>query len=359
MGGRNSYASTMNLIVRHFGKIIILLIIVVLLVIRLWPASNESTGSRGLVDQPVRTMIVKTEYLANEVISTGTVRAFESIDIQVEVAGKISEILFSEGSMVSRGELLLKLETGELQAQLRRAISRRDLADRQVKRLNPLMIGGALSKSQFDIATSELEVLQAEIELIQEQLMRREVIAPFDGVIGLRFVSEGSYVAPGTRIATFQNLQNVKIDFSLPERYSFDVRPLQKVNFSITGSSEIFEAVIYAVEPRIEESTRTLLVRAEAANRNRHLRPGAFARVVWQMEATENAILIPSVSLMRDVDSESVFIVQEGKVSRRVVKSGQRFGDRVLIVDGLNAGDEIIVAGIDQVKPDVRVSVLY
>jgi membrane fusion protein (multidrug efflux system) len=350
----------MNLLLRHFGKIIILLIIAVLLVIRLWPALDDAAvrQGRGLAGQPVRTMIVSGESLTNEVISTGTVRAFESIDIQVEVSGKISEIVFSEGAIVSRGESLLKLDTGELQAQLRRAISRRDLADRQVKRLSPLMIGGALSKSQFDMASSELEVLQAEIELIQEQLLRREVIAPFDGVIGLRFVSEGSYVAPGTRIATFQNVQNIKIDFSLPERYSFDVRPRQKVKFSVTGSSEVFEAEIYAVEPRIEEATRTLLVRAEAPNPNGYLRPGAFARVVWQMETSENAILVPSVALMREADRESVFVVKEGKVSRRVVKGGPRFGERVLIVDGLNAGDEIIVAGIDQVKPKVQVSIL-
>ncbi|MCD8482229.1 MAG: efflux RND transporter periplasmic adaptor subunit [Verrucomicrobia bacterium] len=179
--------------------------------------------------------------------------------------------------------------------------------------------------------------------------------APFDGVVGLRFVSEGSYVTPSTRIATFQYTGKMKLDFSLPERFGATVAPGQLVQFTVVGIERTFEASIYAVEPRIDEVTRTLTVRAVLENHDYSLRPGAFARVRWTAEAEQSAIFIPSVALLPATDGDAVFIVRDGVVARRAVVSGPRSAEQIRILSGLNQGDEVIIAGVQQVRPGMLV----
>lgn len=333
-------------------------IVTTLILIRIWPESDSdlqgsSTPQRA---QKVATIIVEPDLYSEEVISTGTLRAFESIDIQVEVSGKLTHIGFTEGSLITKDTVLLQVDDAELQAELRRTQRRRDLAALREQRLAPLVAGGGISGSQYDEAASELAIFEAEIELIREQLARRTVRAPFDGVVGLRFVSEGAYVTPSTQIATFQYIDKMKLDFSLPERFSAEVVPGQKVQFSVVGREDLFDAVIFAVEPQIDEATRSLLVRAEVDNYSAGLRPGAFARVSWFAGRDEPAIFVPAVAVVADQDSDTVFVVTDGKVERRVVESGERSADRIRILKGLSAGEEVVTAGVQQVRPGMTVT---
>jgi membrane fusion protein, multidrug efflux system len=331
----------------------------VLVVVRLWPSTAPTAGGgRSAEPVPVKVTFVRTESLADEVISTGTLRAFESVELQVETAGKLVTVGFAEGTVVKKGTLLLQVDDAELRAELTRAERRRDLALLREQRLAPLVAGGGISESQYDEASSEVAILNADIEAIRQQLSRRAVRAPFDGVVGLRFVSEGAYVTPATRIATLQQLDKLKLDFNLPERYGTVVAAGQRATFSVSGMDTVFEAEIYAVEPRVDETTRTLLVRAWAANPHGNLRPGSFARVTWFPGGTESGILIPSVAVVPGRDGDAVFLVVDGKIVRRRVTSGPRVAGRTRVITGLADGDAVVVAGTQLVRPGTAVRVI-
>lgn len=331
-----------------------------LLAARIWSNSaSEGAGQPRLSrPQPVQTVVVSSSLYTEEVISTGTLRAFESIDLQVEVAGKLIHIGFSEGSLIHEGTLLLKVDDAELQAELVRIERRRDHAKLLERRLAPLVTGGGISASEYDEAVSQLSILEAEIELTRKQIERRSVHAPFEGVVGLRFVSEGAYVTPSTRIASFQSLARMKLEFSLAEKHGSQLTPGQSVEFTVAGRDEIFEAIIYAVEPQIEVTTRTLLVRAEVDNRSGGLRPGAFARVKWIADRDDSAVFIPAVAVVPGLDEDTVFVVEDGKVKSRTVIIGPRSSERVRILSGLSVGEEVVITGAQQVRPGSAVSIL-
>lgn len=245
----------------------------------------------------VRTVVVRPEPLEETVIATGTVRAEESVDLQPEIAGKLLHVHFVEGARVRAGDLLAVINDAELRASLQRAIHRRDLAELKARRITTLIEKGGVPQQDYDIAASELSVLAAEVELIRAQLARTEIRAPFDGIIGLRSVSEGAQVSTATRLATLQDNRRMKVDFSLPEKHAGALAPGSRVAFSVTGSDRSYEAEVYAVEPGLDEATRTRLIRAHAPNPDGTLLPGAFARVTVPVARIPAAVLIPSTAL--------------------------------------------------------------
>lgn len=316
-------------------------------------AKTRGPGSReGL---PVRMVIVEPEPFGESVVVTGTVRADESIDVQAEIAGKLMKIHFQEGATVHAGDLLAVINDAELRASLNRALYRRELAELKAGRIAALIDKGGVPQQEYDIAASELSILRAEVELIQAQLARTEIRAPFDGIIGLRSVSEGAYVTPGTPLARLQAINAVKIDLTLPEKYGARVSVGQTVKFSVAGVVNAGTATIYALEPQIDETTRTILARARAGNPGGHFRPGAFARVTWEAAEFPDALLVPSLAVLSGSGEKTLFVASEGKAVRRVVLTGTRTAGKVHILKGLQAGEHVIVSGLQSLRPGASV----
>lgn len=324
------------------------------------PPIGKTGGGSGGAARPVAPLrvsavVVAPEPFTESVASTGTLRAEEGVELQAETNGKIVRIAFTEGSRVRRGDLLVKLNDADLQATLARASSRRELAKRREARMRELYKDGIANQDEFDAALNDVAVQEAEIALMEAQIAKTEIRAPFDGVVGLRFVSEGAFVSASSRIATLQRLDNLKVDFAIPERYAGKVGQGSPVAFTVAGGDRKYQGEVQASDPRIDPGTRTLLVRAICPNPDGRLLPGTFANVEITLTRTEDAILVPAVAVVSGVTDKNVFVSVGGKAERRVVETGTRTESTVQVLSGLRAGDVVITSGLQQMRAGLPV----
>jgi membrane fusion protein (multidrug efflux system) len=300
---------------------------------------------------------VEPTELTERLSTTGTVRANEEVEIVSEISGKISNIYFEEGSRVAAGQLLLKIDDSELLAERQRALYRVELAERDEARQKRLLEDGVISKETYDVALGELNVLRAELQLIEAQLLKTEIRAPFDGVIGLRWVSPGSYLSSQTRIASLNDLDPVKLDFTVPERYSGLMKEGDEISFSVEGFERTFHGTIYAVEPSIDATTRSLRVRARCPNPDGALVPGAFANVDLVLRSVADALTVPSIAVIPELGGKKVYVYEDGTAQPRSVETGVRSETTVQITNGLEGGDIVIVSGLLQMQPGLPIEI--
>jgi membrane fusion protein (multidrug efflux system) len=350
---------------KKLKPVIISSVILVILLIIFLPKifSSESSNApafspgRMNVEIPVTGHIVAFEKLGNVVYTTGTILANEEVELRSEISGKIIEILFREGGYVNKGDLLIKINDADLQAALRKAESNVKLMEDRESRQKQLAENQMISKEEYESTLNDLEGSRAEYDLIKAQIEKTEIRAPFNGVIGLREVSEGSFVTTTTNIARLQNLSNLKIDFAIPQKYSSLVKIGDELNFKLSGNDFQYKAKIYAVEPKIDPSTRTLRLRAICTTSYRDLYPGAFVNVEVTLKETEQAILIPTVAVVPELKGQSVYVYKGGLVSPRKVEIGLREENRVQVLSGLVEGDTVITSGILQIRPGAKVKI--
>ncbi len=322
--------------------------------------ANRSGGfAKGASVKPtgVNGVIVTTEDFSNAVSVSGTIEANEQVEIRSETSGLIKSINFQEGTSVSKGSLLFKIDDSELQAQYRQALTRQKLANETADRARKLLKSEAISQEEFDNAEAELKSLQAQTQLVGAQLAKTSVRAPFSGRIGLRKVSNGAYVTPTTAIANLVSVNPVKISFAVPEKYSQMIKIGSKITFTIAGTDKVFEGKIYAKEPAVDISTRTLVIKALADNPASYLIPGTFANISFSLQTIKNAMLIPSVAVTPVLNGKQVFVAKNGKAETVRIISDIRTADRVLVSEGLNAGDTVITSGVMAIKPGAAVKV--
>jgi membrane fusion protein (multidrug efflux system) len=345
---------------RGLGIVAALAILVVLAVPKLLELRRASTPSSAAPSQTilqVKVHRVVPERLTERLVTTGTVRANEYVDIVSEISGKISAIHFEEGARVTAGELLLKIDDSELLAERQRAIHRVELAERAEARQKQLLDQGVISSENYDVALGQLNVLRAERQLIEAQLLKTEIRAPFGGVIGLRWVSPGSYLSSQTRIASLHDLDPVKLDFTVPEKYSALLRAGDEIAFAVEGSDRSFPGTIYAVEPSVDATTRSLRVRARCPNSDGALIPGAFANVDLVLRSIPGALTVPSIAVIPELGGKKVFVYEDGKAQARPVETGIRSDTAVQITGGLSEGDLVIFTGIMQLQPGLEVEI--
>lgn len=316
---------------------------------------GKKKGGAGGAPLRVDAVTVVPRPLAETVVSTGTLRADEGVELQAETNGKIVSINFSEGARVSRGDLLLKLNDAELRATLQRAAYRRELAEIKERRLAKLLETRSVNQQDYDVALSELSVQRAEVALVEAQLAKLEIRAPFDGIVGLRFVSEGAFVNATTRVATLQRLDNLKIDFSVPEKYAGRIRAGSPIAFTVAGGEQKWRGEIYAFDPRIDVTTRTVLIRALCPNPEARLLPGAFANVEVVLDQVKDAIVVPAVAVVPGLSEKNVFVISDGKAVRRAVETGLRTESVVHILSGLQPGEIVITSGLQQMRAGLPV----
>ena len=321
------------------------------------PAENQNQSGAGSDPLSVDVHIVEPRIYENKIFTTGTLLANESIDIRSEISGKITELYLEEGREVEAGEVLLKINDSELQAQLEQAEYRIGLAEVREERQQQLLERGGISQEQYDATLNELNVLRSQADLIKAQIEKTEILAPFDGIVGLRYVSNGSYISPNTEIANLQSINPIKIEFSIPERYAGVVEDGSKVIFNVQGQDEDFEASIYAIEPRIESQTRTLRMRALGDNTEGKLLPGAFANLELILEEIDDALMIPTISVIPELQGQKVFVLRNGQVQEQKVTTGIRTESDVQILNGLAPGDSVLTTGLLQVRTGMQVKV--
>ncbi|MBK7500920.1 MAG: efflux RND transporter periplasmic adaptor subunit [Ignavibacteriales bacterium] len=349
---------------KNIKKILIAITILIVLAIVFLPKILSSTKSGAIMPigrpdmvVPVKAHIVSLETLSNSVYTTGTILANEEVELRSEISGKIIKILFKEGSYVNKGDLLIKINDADLQAQLRRAESKVKLSEEKESRQRQLRDGNLISQEEYDNTVGELNVNQADYDLIKAQIDKTEIRAPFGGIVGLRSVSEGSYVTTATVMARLQDFNSIKVDFSIPEKYSTSVKTGDELEFKISGSNRLFQAKVYAIEPKINPGTRTLQIRAICNSSYKELIPGAFANVELNLKQIVDAILIPTVSIVPELKGQKVFLYKNGIVNAQNVEIGIREETRVQIISGLQKGDTVITSGILQVKPKSKVKI--
>jgi len=344
-------------------KIITWSAVVLVLLILILPKIKFGSARDTKPDSPtspkrqtaVNAVIIKTKSIQDKIFSNGTFISNEEVELRSEISGKITKILFKEGQPIKKGTVLLKINDAELQATLKKNQSKESLARDKEFRIKQLFTKNLTSQQEYDNALSELNSAEADVEFTKAQLEKTEIRAPFDGVIGLRSVSEGSYISPTSKIATLQNINPVKVDFSVPQKYFGIVKEGKTILVKIASTGKTYSGKIYAVEPKIDQSSRTVQVRAIIPNDRRELTPGAYVEIDIVLQDIKNAIMVPSEAVVPDIQGEKVFVYRNGIAVPQLVKQNIRTENEVQIIDGLNVGDTIIVSGIIQLKPNAPV----
>jgi membrane fusion protein (multidrug efflux system) len=318
--------------------------------------AEPATGQQAPVQ--VKIMVAMPGSLQELIKTNGTLLADEEVDLSFESPGKIQLITFREGTRVVKGQLLARLNDEDLQAQLVKLELQNKLLQEKVDRQKVLLAREAISQESYDQLMTDLQSNEAEIKLIRVRIDKTELKAPFDGVIGLRYISEGAFVSPNTRIARLAKTQPLKIEFSVPERYAGIVKAGNELGFRIENSPEQFLASVYALEPSIDPATRTITLRALYPNKDNRLQPGRFVAVQLVIREKNDALQVPTEAIIPELGGEKVFLVQQGRAVARKVTLGLRTPDYVEITDGLKPGDTVVVSGIMQLRPDLPVMVV-
>ena len=301
--------------------------------------------------------VLQPQEFADNLSLSGTLEANEQIEVRSEVSGVVEQINFEEGSMVTKGQALIKVNDIELRAQLKQVQTAKGLSSENARRAKLLLEKEAISQEEFDVANAEYQSAQAQVQLIQAQLSKTIVRAPFSGKIGLRSISKGSYISPNTLIAQLVNTSQLKITFSIPEKYAQTMKVNQTFTFTTSGSKETYKATIYAIEPAIEIESRTLRIRAITNNNDGKLIPGTFANVSLPLEKLQNALLVPTEALIPIQNGKKIFVVENGKAKEIIVETGARTDKEILITSGLKAGDTILTSGVMSLRNDSPVKV--
>lgn len=299
--------------------------------------------------QLVKYIVLKDTSISETIQITGSVQADESVDLRPESSGKITQIYFTEGTKVTQGQLLLKLNDEELKAQLKRAEARLQLASDQEFRQRSLLKKEAISQQEYDLVFTELQSMKAELALLKAQYAKTELRAPFNGTIGLRKLSSGDYITPSTVIAKLVKDDKLKVTFSVPEKYASLLNKNSEIEFNVDANPKKYTAKVYAFEPSIDENTRTLTVRAIAENDGK-VTPGSFCKVMLQLNAINNTILVPNEALIPILKGKKVYLSKNKTASEVIVKTGIRTDRFVQVIEGLKAGDTLVTSGIMSIK---------
>jgi membrane fusion protein (multidrug efflux system) len=308
---------------------------------------------------PVKAVPAK---LARAVIETGAIgslRADESIMIRPEIAGRIDRIAFDEGQSVRKGALLATLEAAETRALVASARAQAGLDKQRLERAADLQKKGFISQQALDEMQSNYARSAAKLREDEAKLAKSEIRAPFSGVAGLRQVSEGAFVAAGTDIARLEKIDQLKLDFRVPETYLAQLRTGLALTAAVDAFPQVtFPGTIYAIEPAVDEQTRTVLARARVANPRLRLRPGMFARVQLTLGARENAVWIPEEAIVPRGQDSFVFRVVDGRAELVPVQTGTRKVGEVEIMKGIAAGDVVVTEGTQRLVPGMQVSII-
>ncbi|MBK6266600.1 efflux RND transporter periplasmic adaptor subunit [Marivirga sp. S37H4] len=348
-------------------KLISIIAIIVVLAVIIY--FNQSGSNEGAISKPsdtaqsadtrisVDAQVVNFETFEEQLVLTGSLLANESVELASEISGKVDRIYFDEGQYVKKGQILIETNVAELRANLKRLKYTSELNKETEKRQKQLLERGAVSQEEYDIAFTQLKTNEAEIQSLEAQIAKSRISSPFSGYVGLRYISEGSYITPATQIASLYNTNPIKIQFAIPSRYSTVVKQGNEITFTTEASSEERKATVYAIEPQIDPVTRTLTVRAKCPNPDNELIPGQFIRINLTLDSNPETILVPTTAIMPKSEGHQVFTINNGQAFVHDVELGVRTSNRVEILKGIETGDTVVIAGVPQLKDRAEVKI--
>ena len=313
----------------------------------------KQTGSPASI---VDVIIAEPSKINNIIEANGTVVAYESVELHPEISGRLTFLNVPEGSTIQKGTVLAKMNDADLQAQINKTNVQLELAIQTEERLRKLLTVNGINQADYDAALNQVNSYKADIAYTQALIDKTIIRAPFSGVVGLKQVSPGAYVTPATVIATLQQLDKIKVDFTLPEEYSSFIKKGNKVEVEVQNGQQIKDkALIIATEPQISQSTRNIKVRAilEKGKGN----PGAFVKVYINNSNEKSAIKVPSNAIIPDDKNNQVILVKGGKASFVNVQTGVREASTVEITKGINTGDSVVVTGVLFARPKSQLKV--
>ena len=318
-------------------------------------ASVVPTSGTSLRNQTlnINAEVLKYQSLTDKIMSTGSTLPDEEVDLAFESSGKVVAIYFTEGSHVKAGDLLAKINDKPLQAQLKKLEAQVPLAKDRVYRQRTLLEKDAVSQEAYEQVATEYEKLMADIELVKANIAQTELRAPFDGIIGLRSVSEGAYVTSSSSVIA----KLTKI--SIPESYAAEVQDGTPILFRMekNGMMQNYKATVYAVESKVDMATRTLKVRATYPNPGENILPGRYTSVEISKREIKDALAIPSEAVIPEMGKDIVYLYKNGVAEPQEITIGIRTESRVQVLQGLNVGDTLITSGVMQLRTGMKVSI--
>ena len=318
--------------------------------------SREKDKKKDKTEKKVDAFIVKPSLLIDKIEVSGSLQAFDEVELKNEVAGRVVKINLPEGKFVKKGTLLVKLFDDDLQAVLKKQQAQLALQEDIYKRQSELFKVNGISQNDYEQTVLQLNSLKADIEVQKTLIRKTEVLAPFDGVIGLRNISVGAIVTPSTLLATIRTQNKLKLDFFIPEKYGSEIKTGMKVNFTLSDGKKQHEAIVMATEQGIDDATRNLKVRASVNSSSNELIVGAFATVHLQLGENKNALMIPTQAIIPQEEDKTVIVARQGKAHFVAVKTGIREASTIEITEGIQAGDTIITSGLLFLKEDGKLT---
>lgn len=312
---------------------------------------KNKTEARSNTVAYIEGVIARPSVLEQNIIVSGTLKPFEETVLMPDIGGRVVSINFQEGMNVRKGTLLVQLFNDDLKAQLHKLQAQKDLAVQTEKRQSELIKISGISQLDYDQSVLQVNSYSADIEVIQAQLRKTEILAPFDGVIGLRNVSVGAVVSPATPLATIRQLSPLKLEFSFPGKYISTVKKGTKLKFTVQGTDHSYEASVMATEEGIDASTRNLQAKALVNGKTDGLVPGMFANVSLILNENPRAMMIPTQAIVPEAQHKKVIVSRGGKASFETVTTGVRQSTDIEIVSGIKDGDTIVITGVQYIKP--------
>jgi len=317
--------------------------------------AGAKAGHGGTPSLRAEGYVVAPQVYTSSYMASGTLLPNEQVEIHPEISGRVTAISFKEGTWVRKGQLLVQLYDADIKALVQKLRAQRELQVKILERQEKLLAIGGISRQDYETTETEISSIDADVAYQEAMLRKTRIVAPFDGVVGIRGISVGAVVSPETMVATLQQRHPLKMDFSIPDQYRGNLHPGGTVLFTVDGSIDTFSGKISAVDPGADAATRTVKVRALVPNPEGRLVPGAFAHVIIHFESDPNAILIPSQAVIPTTKDKKVAVVKNGKASINVIRTGERTETMIRVEQGLQPGDTIITTGIMQVKPGMQV----
>lgn len=320
-------------------------------------AAAPTGQARQMRAPEVEGFIVKPQSIVDKIEVPGTLLSGEQTQIRSEVSGRVVQLNIKEGTLVQKGALLVKLFDGDLQNQLKKLRIQLKIAETTEQRQAELLKINGISQQDYDLVKLNVETLKVDIEATEIAIVKTEIRAPYSGQLGLRSISLGAYISPSDIITTVRQVSELKLEFSVPEKYAKEVKKGDKITFRVDGGKREHTAVVIATENSVEQTTRTLRIRALVDKIDDELVPGVFARVNLQLGKTDDALLVPTQALISTARNKQLAVLRKDSVVFSVVETGARDSVYVQITNGLKTGDTIVTTGLMVLKPNAKVNV--
>ena len=327
---------------------------------------SKSKDSNATHADPIKTFanaplsvegfLVRGSVLNSSIDVAGTLLPLEETEIHPEVAGKVVMLSIKEGSIVRKGALLARLFDGDLQAQLQKLNVQLEIAKKTQDRQSELLKIGGISQQDYDLSLLSVSTIEADMQILQASINKTIIRAPFDGKIGFRNISIGAYITPETVITTIRQVNKLKLEFSVPEKYTTEVKIGSTIYFTTEATKTKYKAKIIATQSGITQETRSLMVHAIVENVDEGITAGSFAKVNFDMGNNNKAIMIPTQAIIPEARDKKVIVYNAGLADFKTVTTGTRDSAKVEILSGLSIGDTIITTGLLSIKPGNKIN---